>query len=401
MLAGKNSRQYFPFFNEREGLVYLDNAATTQKPLAVIESLRDYYVKGNVNIDRGSYFLSRQAEDSVLGVRRRVAELINGSSEREIIFTSGATEGLNMVARSYGEVFVEEGDEVIVSVMEHHSNFLPWERLCRERKAHLRVVPLTEAGSIDLSVLERMLTVRTKVVAINHVSHVLGSVNPIAKISEMVHKVGGVIVVDGTQALGHLKVDVSAMGCDFFVFSGHKMYGPMGVGVLYGKGDLLDKMKVDKIGGGMVKRLGVDHLPVYEALPYRFEAGTLNIGGIMGLGGAIDFLQEIGYEEIGAHEQGLMAYFREKMGGLSSIVWLGAGMCGSVGIASFNVRGVHPLDVGMRLDGAGIAVRTGSFCAYPLMQYLGVEGGVRISFAVYNTWEEIDVLVEVLRRYFP
>lgn len=391
-------REKFPALRKKvdgSPLIYFDNAATTQKPVEVIEAVRDYYMRGSANIHRGSYRLARRSEDEVEEVRTQLQRFIHAKAREEVVFTSGTTEGIHIVAHSYGYAHVEEGDEVVVSVMEHHSNFLPWKRLCEDKKAVLRVVPLTSRGEIDLAALKKMLSSRTKIVAISYLSNVLGTVNPIAEVSALAHEKGAVVVVDAAQAVAHLEVDVQALDCDFLAFSGHKMYAPTGVGVLYGREALLRQMTPYKVGGGMIQRLSKANDPVYEAPPYRFEAGTPHVAGIVGLGAALRFIQQVGYSFIQHHEKELTTHMCRKLNTLTNIKWLGD-IVPQRGIATFTIEGMHTLDVGLRLDLAHIAVRTGAFCAKPLMDYMQVESAVRVSFGVYNTREEVDRFCEVM-----
>lgn len=390
----------FPLFQKHTSLAYLDNAATTQKPLAVIDAILDYYLHDNANIHRGSHLLARRAGGHLQRVRAQVQRFIHAEKEEEIIFTQGTTESLNIVARGYGEAHVQEEDEVIVSVMEHHSNFLPWYRLCKKKKARLKLIPITPQGKIDLKVLKQMLSARTKVVAVTYLSHVLGTVNEINTLCKLVHAHAphAVVVVDGAQAVPHLPIDVQAMDCDFFAFSGHKIYGPTGIGVLYGKASLLERVHPYQVGGGAVRRFTSEKVsPRYEELPYRLEAGTMNIAGIVGLGAALTFLETTGYPHLQSHERALTTYLCEQLEKLPFIGWAG-GVRPEVGITTFTVQGVHPLDVGLRLDGENIAVRTGTFCAQPLMEALNLTGGVRVSLAIYNSIDEVDRLIKALKR---
>ena len=389
-------REKFPLLQQEDGAVYLDSAATTQKPLEVLQAIRDYYVNDNANIHRGSHLLARHAEGKVAQVRSQVQAFIHARTCEEIIFTSGTTDGLNMVAQTYGNTHLQEGDEVVVSVMEHHSNFLPWQRLCEAKKAHLRIVSLLPTGHIDLAELKKVLSPRTKIVAVSYASNVLGTVNPVQAICALAHEQGAVVVVDAAQAVAHLPIDVQALDCDFLAFSAHKAYGPTGIGVLYGKEHLLATMDPYKVGGGMIQRLSVNEAPLYETPPYRFEAGTPHIAGIIGLGATLHFLQSIGFENIRDHEAKLISYAHAELSQLPTLQWVG-NLITEIGIMTFNFEGIHPLDIGLRLDAAHIAVRTGAFCAKPLMDYLQVQGAIRVSLGVYNTRRDIDQLIKTLK----
>ncbi|MEM7362230.1 MAG: cysteine desulfurase [Bacteroidota bacterium] len=392
-------RDAFPIFAQPKSkeLVYLDNAATTQRPLVVVDAIRDFYLQDNANVHRANHRLARSAEGCLATVRSQVQAFLNASSSKEVVFTRGTTESLNLVAQAYGEHEVEEGDEVIVSIMEHHSNLLPWQRLCQKKKAHLQIAPMTSTGHIDVEKLSILLTKRTKVVAINYVSNVLGTIQPIKEIVRLAHKQGAVVVVDAAQSVPHLPIDVQALDCDFLAFSAHKMYGPTGIGVLYGKERHLAAMAPYQVGGGMVRSLPDNGYPGYEEPPYRFEAGTQHLAGLAGLGAALHFLEEVGYTLLQAHEKKLATTLYQALDDLPNVRLINPSVP-DIAIAIFNVQGVHSLDVGMRLDAQNIAVRTGLFCAKPLMDALGEgQGAVRISCGMYNTVEEIEKVVTVLR----
>ncbi len=392
-------RKDFPIL-EREvykrPLVYLDNAATTQKPRCVVEAITDEYYSVNANVHRGVHFLSQQATDLHEAARERVRNFINARSTSEIVFTRGTTESLNLVATSFGEAFLHEGDEVILTVMEHHSNIVPWQ-LLRDRKGIvLRVVPMNDEGVLDLDAYERLFTPRTKLVCAAHVSNVLGTVNPVKQMAEVAHAHGAKFLVDGAQSVPHFKVDVQELNCDFLVFSGHKVYGPTGIGVLYGREELLEQMPPYQGGGEMIARVTFDKT-TYERLPFKFEAGTPDYVGSHALAVALDYVDRLGMDNIQAHEHELTQYAMEQMGLIPGMRLYGTAS-GKDAVVSFNVGDIHPLDLGTLLDRLGIAIRTGHHCAQPLMERCGVEGMARASFALYNTREEVDALVAGIDR---
>lgn len=382
-------------------LVYLDNAATTQKPRQVVEAIAGEYYSVNANVHRGVHYLSQQATDLHEAARERVRQFINARSTAEIIFTRGTTESLNLVAASYGEALLSEGDEVILTVMEHHSDIVPWQ-LLRDRKGIvLKVVPMDDAGRLDLAAYEALFTDRTRLVCAVHVSNVLGTVNPIRDMARTAHEHGAHFLVDAAQSVPHLKVDVQELDCDFLVFSGHKLYAPTGIGVLYGREELLEQMPPYQGGGEMIARVTFEHT-TYERLPYKFEAGTPDYVGSHALAVAIDYVEALGLDCIAAHEQALMRYAMERMRQIEGLRIYGETEEKSA-VVAFNVANIHPLDLGTLLDQLGIAVRTGHHCAQPLMARCGVEGMARASFALYNTLGEIDALVagiERVRRMF-
>ncbi len=392
-------RKDFPIL-EREvykrPLVYLDNAATTQKPRCVVEAITDEYYSVNANVHRGVHFLSQQATDLHEAARERVRNFINARSTSEIVFTRGTTESLNLVATSFGEAFLHEGDEVILTVMEHHSNIVPWQ-LLRDRKGIvLRVVPMNDEGVLDLDAYKRLFTSRTKLVCAAHVSNVLGTVNPVKQMAEVAHAHGAKFLVDGAQSVPHFKVDVQELNCDFLVFSGHKVYGPTGIGVLYGREELLEQMPPYQGGGEMIARVTFDKT-TYERLPFKFEAGTPDYVGSHALAVALDYVGRLGMDNIQAHEHGLTQYAMEQMSLIPGMRLYGTAN-GKDAVVSFNVGDIHPLDLGTLLDRLGIAIRTGHHCAQPLMERCGVEGMARASFALYNTREEVDSLVAGIDR---
>ena len=377
-------------------LVYLDNAATTQKPRAVVESIAQEYYSVNANVHRGVHFLSQQATTLHEEARERVRAFIGAQSVSEIVFTRGTTESLNLVATSFGETFLQEGDEVLLTVMEHHSDIVPWQ-LLRERKGIvIKVIPMNDAGELDMEAYERLFTPRTRLVCVAHVSNVLGTVNPIARMAEVAHAHGAYLLADGAQSVPHFKVDVQALGCDFLTFSGHKIYGPTGIGVLYGREALLEQMQPYQGGGEMIARVTFEKT-TYERLPYKFEAGTPDYVGSHALAAAIDYVEGIGMDRITAHERELTKYAMARMADIPGMQLYGTAPDKDA-VVAFNVEGIHPLDLGTLLDRLGIAIRTGHHCAQPLMARCGVEGMARASFALYNTKEEIDTFVAGLER---
>lgn len=392
-------RQDFPILQREvygRPLVYLDNAATTQKPRSVVEAISNEYYSTNANVHRGVHFLSQKATDLHEAARERVRQFINARSTAEVLFTRGTTESLNLVASSFGEAFLKEGDEVIVSVMEHHSDIVPWQ-LLRERKGIvIRVIPMDDSGRLDLEAYERLFSERTRLVCVAHVSNVLGTVNPVKQMAATAHAHGAYMLVDGAQSIPHFKVDVQDLDCDFLTFSGHKIYGPTGIGVLYGRESLLEKMPPYQGGGEMIARVTFEHT-TYERLPYKFEAGTPDYVGTHALAAAIDYVEALGMDEIAAHERRLTQYAMERLGAIKDMHLYGT-TPDKDAVVAFNVGNIHPLDLGTLLDRLGIAIRTGHHCAQPLMQRCGVEGMARASFALYNTMDEIDRLAEGIER---
>lgn len=392
-------RQDFPILQRDvygRPLIYLDNAATTQKPRSVVEAISNEYYSTNANVHRGVHFLSQKATDLHEAARERVRQFINARSTAEVLFTRGTTESLNLVASSFGEAFLKEGDEVIVSVMEHHSDIVPWQ-LLRERKGIvIRVIPMDDSGRLDLEAYERLFSERTRLVCVAHVSNVLGTVNPVKQMAATAHAHGAYMLVDGAQSIPHFKVDVQDLDCDFLTFSGHKIYGPTGIGVLYGRECLLEKMPPYQGGGEMIARVTFEHT-TYERLPYKFEAGTPDYVGTHALAAAIDYVEALGMDEIAAHERRLTQYAMERLGAIKDMHLYGT-TPDKDAVVAFNVGNIHPLDLGTLLDRLGIAIRTGHHCAQPLMQRCGVEGMARASFALYNTLDEIDRLAEGIER---
>ena len=392
-------REDFPILSRTvydKPLVYLDNAATTQKPLCVLDAMRDEYLNVNANVHRGVHYLSQQATDLHEAARETVRRFVNAGSVNEIIFTRGTTEGLNLVASSFCEEFMQEGDEVIVSVMEHHSNIVPWQLQAAKRGIAIRVIPMNECGDIDMDAYKAMLNERTKLVSIAHVSNVLGTINPVKEITRIAHEHGVPVLVDGAQSTPHFPVDVQDIDCEFFVFSGHKMYGPTGIGVLYGKESWLDRLPPYQGGGEMIESVTFEKT-VFEKLPFKFEAGTPDYVATHGLAKAIEYIESIGLDNISAHERELTDYCMQRLSEIDGMRIFGTSSHKDA-VVSFLVRDIHHLDMGTLLDRLGIAVRTGHHCAQPLMDRLGIQGTVRASFALYNTKEEIDILANGIAR---
>jgi cysteine desulfurase/selenocysteine lyase len=375
-------------------LIYLDNAATTQKPRAVIEAIRGYYESQNSNVHRGVHYLSQTATDAFEGSRRKIQRFLNAKSQNEIIFVRGATEAINLVAQSYGRDQVRPGDEILVSAMEHHSNIVPWQMLCEQTGAHLKVIPMNRDGELLLDEFDKLLGPKTRLLSVIYVSNSLGSVNPVTKMIELAHSRGIPVMLDAAQAVPHLSVDVQKLDVDFLAISGHKVFGPTGIGVLYGKSDLLDAMSPYQGGGDMISSVSFEKT-TYNTLPYKFEAGTPNIAGAIGLGAAVEYVTEIGYEHIEAYENELLSYATSALSEIPEVEIIGnAGVKASV--VSFALDGVHPHDIGTVLDQAGVAIRTGHHCAQPVMDFYGVPATARASFAFYNTTWEIDALVSAI-----
>ena len=376
-------------------LVYLDNAATTQKPLCVLDAMREEYLNVNANVHRGVHYLSQQATDLHEAARETVRRFINAEKTEEIVFTRGTTEAINLVASSYGEL-MKEGDEVIVSVMEHHSNIVPWQLLQARKGIRLRVIPISDSGELLMDEFERLFNDRTRLVSVAHVSNVLGTVNPVADIIRIAHEHGVPVLIDAAQSAPHFKVDVQALGCDFLAFSGHKMYGPTGIGVLYGREEWLDRLPPYQGGGEMIATVSFERT-TFERPPLKFEAGTPDYIATHGLAVAIDYIERIGLERIAAHERDLTLYCMEQLRTIEGMRLIGEASEKDA-VVSFLVGDIHHLDMGTLLDRLGVAVRTGHHCAQPLMQRLGILGTVRASFALYNTREDVDALVAAIRR---
>lgn len=398
MMDAKEIRNLFPILQEKvngKPLVYLDSAASSQKPVQVIEAIDSYYRKINSNVHRGVHTLGTKATDAYEGSREKVRKFINASSTEEIIFTRGTTTALNIVASSYARANLKEGDEIVLTPMEHHSNLIPWQQAAKATGASLKYIPLQKDGTLSLEDVLSTITSNTKIVAITQVSNVLGTVNPIKEIAEIAHQHGAVIVVDGAQSTPHMKVDVQDLNCDFFAFSGHKMCGPTGIGVLYGKKEYLENMEPIEFGGEMIDFVGL-YDSTWKELPWKFEGGTPIIAGAVGLGAAIDFLEEIGLDEIEAHERELAQYALERLQSIEGLTIYGPKE--RAGIVTFNLQGVHPHDVATVVDQEGIAIRAGHHCAQPLMNWLDVTATARASLYLYNTKEDIDSLADALAK---
>ena len=393
-----NIRSEFPILDSEvygRKLVYLDNAATTQKPRCVIESLKKYYEEMNANIHRGAHYLAAISTEAYEETRSLVQQFINARSKNEIVFTRGTTESINLVASSFGKKFIGEGDEEIVSGMEHHSDIVPWQLT----GAKLRVIPFSDEGVLDMDAYQQLFNEHTRIVAVNHVSNTLGTINPVKELVRIAHEHGVPILIDGAQAISHIEVDVQDLGCDFYCFSGHKMYGPMGVGVMYGREELLEELPPYQGGGEMIKEVTFEKT-TYNELPFKFEAGTPSVGDVIGLKEAIGFMQRVGVKEIYRIEEELLHYAMGEMAKIEGMRFIGTAP-EKTSVISFLMGKAHPYDVGMLLDKLGVAVRTGHHCTQPIMDRYGIVGTVRASFAVYNTREEVDVLVAGLRRIAP
>ena len=392
-------REDFPLLKQMvygKPLVYLDNAATSQKPQSVIDTLVRYYTTENANVHRGVHTLSQLATDDYEQARTQARKFINAKEDGEIIFVRGTTEAINLVAQTFGRQKISQGDEIIISTMEHHSNIVPWQILCQEKGANLRVIPINDAGELLLDEYEKLINPRTKLVSIVHQSNALGTINPVEEIVQIAHGQGVPVLLDGAQAIAHVSVDVQQLGCDFYAFSGHKLYGPTGIGVLYGKAELLEEMPPYQAGGEMIRSVTFEKT-LYNVLPNKFEAGTPNIAGAIGLGAAISYVNNIGMDQIFAYESELLQYGTERLSAIGGLTLMGtAAKKGSV--LSFVMDGVHPHDIGTILDAEGIAIRTGHHCAQPLMDRFGVPATARASLAFYNTKQEIDVLVKGIDR---
>jgi len=392
-------REDFPLLKQMvngKPLVYLDNAATSQKPQSVIDTLVRYYTTENANVHRGVHTLSQLATDDYEQARTQARKFISAKEDGEIIFVRGTTEAINLVAQTFGRQKISQGDEIIISTMEHHSNIVPWQILCQEKGANLRVIPINDAGELLLDEYEKLINPRTKLVSIVHQSNALGTINPVEEIVQIAHQQGVPVLLDGAQAIAHVSVDVQQLGCDFYAFSGHKLYGPTGIGVLYGKAELLEEMPPYQAGGEMIRSVTFEKT-LYNVLPNKFEAGTPNIAGAIGLGAAISYVNGIGMDRIFAYESELLQYGTERLSAIGGLTLMGtAAKKGSV--LSFVMDGVHPHDIGTILDAEGIAIRTGHHCAQPLMDRFGVAATARASLAFYNTKEEIDVLVKGIDR---
>ncbi len=392
-------RHDFPILREKvrgRTLVYLDNAATSQKPQVVIDAISRHYERGNANIHRGVHFLSEHATEEHEAARGTVQSFLNAEEASEIIFVRGATEAINLVAQTYGRTQVGPGDEVLITAMEHHSNIVPWQILCEQKGGRLRVIPINESGELLLEEFQKLLNTRTKIVAVTQVSNALGTINPVQRIIEMAHRENIPVLVDGAQAVPHLKVDVQALDCDFYVFSGHKLYGPTGIGVLYGKSALLDAMPPYQGGGDMISSVTFEKT-IYNKLPYKFEAGTPHVAGAIGLGAAIDYVNGLGMDNVAAYEHEVLTYATEAVAAIPGIRVIGTAR-EKAGVLSFLLDSIHPHDIGTILDQEGIAIRAGHHCAQPIMQRFGIAATVRASFGLYNTKEEVDALVNGIQN---
>lgn len=395
----KSIRKQFPVLHQQvngKPLIYFDNAATNQKPQVVIDALDDYYKGYNANIHRGIHTLAEKATKAFEDTRLKLKSFLNAKEAEEIIFTKGTTESINLVASSYGRKFLKEGDEIIISGLEHHSNIVPWQLIAEEKGATIKVIDVLEDGSLDIKQFKALLSSKTRIVAVNHASNSLGTINPIKEIIDAAHEVGAKVLIDGAQATAHLQIDVQALDCDFYAISAHKCYGPTGTGALYGKRELLEAMPPYQGGGEMIKDVSFE-MTTYNDIPYKFEAGTPNIGDVVAFKSALDFIDELGKENIAAHEDELLVYTREKALKIPGLRIIGD-VEKKVSVLSFIIEGIHPFDIGQMLDASGIAVRTGHHCTQPLMDRFMIEGTVRASFSVYNTKEEIDKMMEALER---
>lgn len=398
MLDIQKIRADFPILSQKVNghpLVYFDNGATSQKPQVVLDAISEYYSQTNANIHRGVHYLSQKATDAYELSRKKIQQHINAKHSHEVIFTSGTTHGINAVANGFAAI-LKAGDEVLVSALEHHSNIVPWQMLCERTGAVLKVIPINQNGELIQAEYEKLLSARTKIVAVNHISNALGTINPIAEMIRKAHTVGAAVLIDGAQAVPHLKPDVQALDCDFYVFSGHKMCGPTGTGILYGKEEWLNKLPPYQGGGEMIATVTFEKT-TYADLPHKFEAGTPNIEGGIVLGTAVDYLNSIGFENIATYEHELLDYATEKLSEIEGLNIVGTAK-EKTSVISFNIQGIHPYDIGTIIDKKGIAVRTGHHCAQPIMDFFCIPGTLRASFAFYNTKEEIDILVEAVKK---
>jgi cysteine desulfurase / selenocysteine lyase len=392
-------RKDFPILNQQvhgKPLVYLDNAATTQKPLSVIEAEDRYYREYNANIHRGVHLLSQQATKAYEDARVKIQKFLNAAQSSEIIYTRGATEGINLVAQTWGRKNVQAGDEILISAMEHHSNIVPWQMLCEEKGAILRVIPINDAGELLMDEFKKLVTAKTKLVAVTHVSNALGTINPVAEIIQYVHSKGVLVLIDGAQSVPHVKVDVQALDCDFYVFSGHKIYAPTGIGVLYGKLKHLETMPPYQGGGDMIASVTFQKT-IYAKPPHKFEAGTPHIAGVIGLGAALDYVSAIGLDRIAAHEHELLVYGTKVLSQFKEVRFIGTAS-EKAGVISFTLGEIHPHDIGTILDKQGVAIRAGHHCAQPVMERFDIPATARASFGLYNVKEEIDVLAQAIQK---
>ncbi len=399
MLDLQAIRNDFPILHQQvngQPLVYLDNAASSQKPVQVINAVADYYRQDNANVHRGVHQLSQRATDAYEGARSKVRGFLNAQSDKEIVFVRGATEAINLVAQSFVRPKLDAGDEILISHMEHHANIVPWQIVCQQTGASLKIIPMTTAGELDLSTIDELLNDRTKILAVGHVSNALGTINPIKELIKKAHAKSIPVLIDGAQAVPHMEVDLQDLDCDFYVFSGHKMFAPTGIGALYGKQSLLDAMPPWQGGGDMILSVSFEHTQ-YNDLPYKFEAGTPNIAGAIGLGAAIDYMQDLGIANLAQHEHDLLLAATEKLTLLEGVRIIGTAKQ-KASVLSFMIDGVHPHDVGTIFDQYGVAIRTGHHCAQPVMQFFNIAATARASFAFYNTMEEVDALVMGIKK---
>jgi len=397
-LIVENIRAQFPILTQKvngRDLIYFDNAATSQKPLIVIDKIKNYYEKENANIHRGVHSLSQEATTAYEQARQKISSYLNAKSDSEIIFTKGTTDGINLIASSFGEL-LSPGDEIIISAMEHHSNIVPWQFLESRKKIKLKVVPIHKSGEIDINAFEKLLNEKTKLVSITHISNSLGIINPINEIIRKAHLVGAKVLIDGAQSIQHEKIDLQELNCDFFVFSGHKVYGPTGVGVLYGKSELLNIMPPYQGGGDMIEKVSFEKT-TFNVLPFKFEAGTPNIVGGIALGTAFDFIDSLNFEQCQVHELELLRYAEAQLNAIPTIKIFGTSK-NKTSVISFNVGDIHPFDIGTLLDKQGVAVRTGHHCTQPIMDFYQIPGTIRVSFSIYNTKDEIDVFLAALNK---
>ena len=392
-------RKQFPVLDQQvygKPLVYFDNAATTQKPLCVIERERDYYLHENCNIHRGVHYLSQMATEAYENARKTVAQFVNAKQPQEIVFTRGTTESLNLLATSLGQLLVNQGDKVVVSAMEHHSNMVPWQQMIHAKKGELLVIRMDKKGVLDLNHYEELLKQHPKIVSIAHISNTLGTVNPVKEMIAMAHKYDIPVIIDGAQSMAHQVIDVQDLDCDFYVFSGHKMYAPMGIGGLYGKMEWLEKMPPYQFGGEMVDTVSFEKT-TFNKVPFKFEAGTPNVGAALGLETAVKFIQSFDRHEVESYEDELLEYATEELANIEGTIFIGQAPKRN-GLVSFVIDGIHPYDLGTIIDKMGVAVRTGHHCAEPVMTFFGIPGTVRASFAMYNTKEEIDIFVKAVEK---
>ena len=394
----ENIRAQFPILSQKvngRDLVYFDNAATSQKPYTVIERIDNYYKNENANIHRGVHYLSQKATEDYESARNIIGAYLNASDTSEIIFTKGTTDGINLIASSYGSM-LNEGDEILISAMEHHSNIVPWQLLESKRRIKLRIIPIHQNGEIDMDAYQEMLNSKTKLVSVTHISNTLGSINPIGEIIDKAHAVGSKVLIDGAQSIQHDQIDLKALNCDFFVFSGHKVFGPTGIGVLYGKSEILNLMPPYQGGGDMIEKVSFDKT-TFNVLPFKFEAGTPNIVGGIALGEAFNFLKSLNFNELHEHEMNLLKHAEEELNKIDNVRIIGTAK-NKTSVISFNVGELHPFDIGTLLDKQGFAVRTGHHCTQPLMDFYNIPGTIRVSFSVYNTKQEIDLFLIALKK---